>query len=277
MKGQKDTLKTRFLTGALIAIVLVLVVIFSHISWVLNTAIACLCLLAIFELYRATYPKDNKLVYYISYTAAIAVAILPILGFEYIITVLFAIAVALFLYLMLNVNNIHSFKPWVSVLIAVMIMFFFKSMSSIREMENGVYLLGMTVLVAMITDIFAYFIGKGCGKHKLAPTISPKKTIEGSIGGTVSAVIILVLIASVLDVTNVKSINYGTLIVYLLLASSIAQFGDLALSSVKRIVGIKDYGNLLPGHGGILDRFDSLLFVLPFTYLFSLCAGSIFI
>jgi len=150
-------------------------------------------------------------------------------------------------------------------------------MSGIRAMENGVYLLGMTILVPVITDISAYFVGKSCGKHKLAPTISPKKTIEGSIGGTVSAVIILVLIAWILNVTNVKSVNYGILIVYLLLASGIAQFGDLALSSVKRIVGIKDYGDLLPGHGGILDRFDSLLFVLPFTYLFFLYAGSIFI
>jgi len=277
MKEQYDALKNRVLTGALIAIVLALVVIFSHISWVLNTAMACLCLQAIFELYRATDLKDNKPVYYISNAVAIAVTILPIIRLECVIAVLFAIAVVFFLYLMLNVKNINSFKPWSSLLIAVMFTFFFKSMSGIRAMENGVYLLGMTILVPVITDISAYFVGKSCGKHKLAPTISPKKTIEGSIGGTVSAVIILVLIAWILNVTNVKSVNYGILIVYLLLASGIAQFGDLALSSVKRIVGIKDYGDLLPGHGGILDRFDSLLFVLPFTYLFFLYAGSIFI
>ena len=277
MKEQNNDLKIRVLTGAFIAIVLALVVIFSHISWVLNITIACLCLQAIFELYRATDLKENKPVCYISYAVALAVAILPIIKLEYVITVLFAIAVVLFLYLMLNVKHIYSLKPWVSVLIAVMIIFFFKSMSGIRAMENGVYLLGMTILVPVITDISAYFVGKSCGKHKLAPTISPKKTIEGSIGGTVCAVMILVLIALVLHVTNVKSVNYGTLIVYLILASGIAQFGDLALSSVKRIVGINDYGDLLPGHGGILDRFDSLLFVLPFTYLFSLCGGSIFI
>lgn len=102
MAGQNGDLKTRVLTGALIAIVLTLVVSFSHISWVLTITIACLCLQAIFELYRATYSKDHKYVYYISYAVAPAVAILPIIGFEYIIAALFAIAVALFLYLMLN-------------------------------------------------------------------------------------------------------------------------------------------------------------------------------
>ena len=152
MAGENDGLKIRVLTGALIAIVLTLVVIFSHISWVLTITIACLCLQAIFELYRATYSKDDKYVYYISYAVAPAVAVLPIIGFEYIIAVLFAIAVALFLYLMLNVKNIHSFKPWVSLLVAVIILFFFKSMSSIRAMENGVYLLATTLLVPVITE-----------------------------------------------------------------------------------------------------------------------------
>lgn len=277
MKEQNNTLKTRVVTGAFIAIIMAIVVVFSHISWLLNITIACLCLQAIFELYRATDLKENKPVCYISYTAVLAVAVLPNIQLEYIITILFTIAVVLFLYLMRNVKNIHSFKTWVSVLIAVMFIFFFKSMSSIRAMENGIYLLGITILVPVITDISAYFVGKSFGKHKLAPIISPKKTIEGSIGGTLSAIMILMLIAFVLHVNNVKSVNYGTLMVYLLFASGIAQLGDLALSSVKRIVEIKDYGDLLPGHGGILDRFDSLLFVLPFTYLFSLFGGSIFI
>ena len=144
----------------------------------------------------------------------------------------------------------------------------FKCMTGIRAMDGGIYLLGMTILVPVITDIAAYFVGRGCGKHKLAPIISPKKTVEGSIGGTVCAVVILMLVAFILNITNILQVNYTALIIYLILASVIGQFGDLALSSIKRIVGVKDYGNLLPGHGGILDRFDSLLFVLPFTYLF---------
>ncbi len=270
-------LKTRILTGAGLTIVLSLVLIFSHIPWVLYTAIACLSVQAIYEFYRATKLKDNKPVYYITCTVAIIISIIPIRGFEYIVTVLFAAAISLFLYLMLNIKNICSIKPWISMLVAMMIVFFFKSMAGIRTMDGGVYLLGAAVLVSVITDIAAYFVGKGCGKHKLAPVISPKKTVEGSIGGTVYAVVILVFVATILKAANVLSVNYGMLIVYLLLASVVGQFGDLAMSSVKRIVGIKDYGNLLPGHGGVLDRFDSLLFVLPFTYLFCLCTGNVFI
>lgn len=270
-------LRTRIITGACLTVVLSLVLIFSHIPWVLNTAIVCLCVQAIYEFYRATNMNSNKAVYYISCAAAIFVSVIPIPGFKYIVTVLFAASISLFLYLMINIKNIRTIKPRISVTSAIMIVFFFKSMSGIRVMDGGLYLLGAAILVSVITDIGAYFVGRGCGKHKLAPVISPKKTIEGSIGGTVYAVAILVLVAAILKATNVLTVNYGTLIIYLFLASAVGQFGDLALSSVKRIVGIKDYGKLLPGHGGILDRFDSLLFVLPFTYLFCLYAGPILI
>ena len=269
-------LKTRIITGAILSVVITIVILSSHIPWVLNTVIACLSVQTIYELYRAVGIK-NKLLYVASSAVALILSFVKIPGYEYIVILLFAASLSLFLYLMTKVKSLNAIKPWIAVCIAVMLAFFFKCMSGIRAMDNGVYLLGMTILVPVITDIFAYFIGKGCGKHKLAPVISPKKTIEGSIGGTAYAVALLALIATVLRTTNVLSVNYGTLITYLILASVVGQFGDLALSSIKRIAGIKDYGKLLPGHGGILDRFDSLLFVLPFTYLFCVCAGPILI
>ena len=153
-------------------------------------------------------------------------------------------------------------------MLGVMIAFFFGSMSAIRTMNNGLYLLLSAVLVSVITDIAAYFVGKGFGKHKLAPVISPKKTIEGSIGGIVFSTLILMIIAYILHANNVVTVEFGIGAMYLILASIIGQFGDLSMSVIKRINKTKDYGSLLPGHGGILDRFDSLLFVLPFTCLF---------
>jgi len=270
-------LKTRILTGAGITVVLTLVILFSHIPWVLSTVIACLSMQAIYEFYRVVGLKSNKLLYGVSCVVSLLLSIVDIPGYDYIVVALFVSAVSIFLYFMLNVKTLNRIEPWMAIYVAVMIVCFFKCMTGIRAMDKGVYLLGMTVLVPVITDIFAYFIGRGCGKHKLAPVISPKKTIEGSIGGTLYAVAILALIATILKATNVLDVSYETLILYVILASVVGQFGDLALSSVKRIVGVKDYGNLLPGHGGILDRFDSLLFVLPFTYLFCLCAEPILI
>ena len=261
-------LKTRAITGAILSVIIATILIFSRIPWVLKLTVAALSMQAIYEFYRATKLKNNKAVYYISCAVAVLLSVITIPHFEYIVIRFFIAAISLFAYLMLNIGNLREIKPWIVVCVAAMIVIFFKCMTGIRAMEGGIYLLGMTILVPVITDIAAYFVGRGCGKHKLAPIISPKKTVEGSIGGTVCAVGILMLVAIILNVTNVLRVNYWTLILYLILASIIGQFGDLALSSVKRIVGVKDYGNLLPGHGGVLDRFDSLLFVLPFTYLF---------
>lgn len=265
-------LKQRILTGAGITVVLSLVIIFSHIPWVLGTLIACLSMQAIYELYRAVGLKDNKPLYLISCAAALFLSIINIPGYDYVVVIVFVTAVALFFYLMLNVKTLKRIEPWMAICIAVMIVCSFKCMSGIRAMEKGVFLLGMAVLVPVLTDIFAYLIGRQCGKHRLFPSISPKKTVEGAIGGLAYAVGFILLIAAILIRCQVIQVELEQLITYVIFASLIGQFGDFALSSVKRIVGIKDYGALLPGHGGILDRFDSLLFVLPFTYLFCLCA-----
>ena len=269
-------LKTRITTGAVITVIMTLVIIFSHIPWVLNTMIAALSVQAIFELFRATNLKDKKVLYIFSCIAALLISFISIPGMSYIIVLLFAATISLFIYLMLNLKNTTKIHPWMTLYMGLAISFFFKSMTSIRQMDNGVFLLGMAVLVPVITDIAAYFVGRNLGKYKLAPVISPKKTIEGSIGGTLYSCAIVLLIASILQYFNVFTVNLGTLIVYTIIASIIGQFGDLAMSSIKRIVGIKDYGKLLPGHGGILDRFDSMLFVMPFTYLFCVLFGAIF-
>ena len=261
-------LKTRIITGAVITVVMTLVIIFSHIPWLLNTMIAALSVQAIFELFRATKLKDRKALYIFSCIAALLISYVTIPGMNYIIVVLLAATISLFVYLMLNLRNITNIQSWMTVYMGLTIPFFFKSMSNIRQMDNGAYLLGIAILVPVITDIAAYFVGKNLGKHKLAPVISPKKTIEGSIGGVAYATAIILLIAMIMQYFGVINVNLKVMVVYILLASIIGQFGDLAMSSIKRIVGIKDYGKLLPGHGGILDRFDSILFVLPYTHIF---------
>ncbi len=130
--------------------------------------------------------------------------------------------------------------------------------------EYGI-LLWLIVLTAFGTDIMAYFTGMLCGKHKLCPKISPKKTIEGSIGGILGSVIL----CAVFSLIFVPHILVHCIIIGVL-GGIISQFGDLTASIFKRKMGIKDYGNLIPGHGGILDRFDSVLFTAPMVYYYIL-------
>ena len=115
---------------------------------------------------------------------------------------------------------------------------------------------------AWITDIFAYFTGKFLGKHKLIPEVSPKKTVEGSIGGIVFCSLFFVLYGFILTkLVSISSISYIVLAIVGIIISIVAQIGDLTMSQIKRKFGVKDYGKIFPGHGGMLDRFDSIIAV----------------
>lgn len=118
------------------------------------------------------------------------------------------------------------------------------------------------LLVIWMTDTGAYFVGRKIGKRKLWPDISPNKTIEGFVGGILSAVVFACLFQAIYPITS----SYLILIGVTIIASIIGQLGDLVESALKRHYDVKDSGNILPGHGGILDRFDSLLFVLPLLH-----------
>lgn len=122
------------------------------------------------------------------------------------------------------------------------------------------------LLVIWTTDSGAYFVGRKIGKRKLWPEISPNKTVEGFVGGIVCAV----LFACVFQIFYPIANNYLTLIIITIIASVVGQLGDLVESALKRHFGVKDSGNIMPGHGGILDRFDSLLFVLPLIHFLHL-------
>ena len=120
----------------------------------------------------------------------------------------------------------------------------------------------LVFVIVWITDSGAFFVGNAFGKHKLAPKLSPKKSIEGAVGGLAAAVVASLLFGLVLKLCGCW-VHFGALALYGLLGSIAGQLGDLAFSTIKREYGVKDYSNLLSGHGGMLDRFDSTIFAAP--------------
>jgi len=134
----------------------------------------------------------------------------------------------------------------------------------ILTMGIGRYVVLIPFVVAFLSDAGAYFVGLKFGKHKLAPVVSPNKTIEGALGGIATAMLGMLVYALILDlIPGGFIVNYALAILYGLIGSLAGMFGDLCFSVIKRQTGIKDYGNLIPGHGGVLDRFDSLMTVAP--------------
>lgn len=135
-----------------------------------------------------------------------------------------------------------------------------------RALENGIYLVWMIFIGSWISDTFAYLVGVMIGKHKLAPVLSPKKSIEGSVGGILGAALVGAVFGAYVGSVRGEKEFAAVLAVVGGVSSVISQVGDLAASAIKRNYEIKDYGKLIPGHGGIMDRFDSVIFTAPITY-----------
>jgi phosphatidate cytidylyltransferase len=135
-----------------------------------------------------------------------------------------------------------------------------------RQGDAGVYLYGLIFIGAWMTDTGAYFVGVLFGKHKLIPKVSPKKTIEGAFGGILGCIVGFVLYGFIIQSICDVKVNYVAMIVLATVIAVVSQFGDLVASYIKREREIKDFGFIFPGHGGVLDRFDSIIAVAPTIY-----------
>ncbi|MGL4796900.1 MAG: phosphatidate cytidylyltransferase [Paraclostridium sp.] len=218
-------------------------------------------IIALDEFYKAFKAKDIKPIRILGFIFAIYLAIKNTFGlageYTYIaIFILFLIGIG---YLLANKSNVVDFAITFIGIFYVTI-FLDYIVLTINNYELGKVYVWLIFIISFATDTFAYFSGYLFGKHKLIPSISPKKTIEGSIGGILGSTICCIVFGYIFKFDVMHMILIGSL------GSVVAQFGDLFASSIKRYVGIKDYGKLIPGHGGILDRFDSVILVAPFVY-----------
>lgn len=196
--------------------------------------------------------------------AIVSSSLLPNMGF-WIRVVVFAALVVLFVFL-LRTHNKYGFSDIAAAFIAgIVLPYLLMSLIRILNLESGSVYILLPLLAAWGSDTCALFSGMAFGKHKLAPVVSPKKTVEGSIGGVIGAAILSMIYAVVIHFVCDYSLS-TVLVQYTILGffgSILGQIGDLSFSVVKRGSGIKDYGKIFPGHGGVLDRFDSVIFVAP--------------
>lgn len=258
-------MKTRIITAAVLIPVLLLLLmaaptIVTAVVWGLMLAIAAYELL-----YGTGLVREPRLVLFASimafavsiwshYDAIHAVGQLGVMLF----------ACVLFGEMMLSHVKITFDKICMCFVAGLVIPFLLSSLIRILVMSRiGRYMVLIPFIVAFISDSGAYFAGRFFGQHKLAPVISQHKTIEGAIGGVVTSIVSMILYGVVLQFAFGFRVKYGYAIIYGLLGSLAGVFGDLCFSVVKRQTGVKDYGNLIPGHGGILDRFDSMMLVGP--------------
>lgn len=255
-------MKTRIL-AALVFVPALAVVVFFLPRAVLGIVMGALCAIGVFEFLNCTKPGIPKR---IPAVTAFFSALIPLgeaLGYGGIVS-----DAAFFLMLVyLYAELMYSFKDdttlgWDMVAAGMMGGFVFPwCLTSIVRLDSmGNAYVALVFLVAFASDTCAYFAGVFLGKHKLVPRLSPKKTIEGSIGGFVGTVAVMLIYGAVLKHLGYQ-VQFSILAIYGFLGSLVCQFGDLSFSAVKRIGGVKDYGNLIPGHGGVYDRFDGMAFV----------------
>ena len=263
-------MKQRIITAIILGIVAIPVCVFSG-TIVFPIVMAFIALVGVYELLGCMGTRNNLLVSIPLYAMAIGVPFLVRYfrafvfenGLKFIglllVYVLYLLAIWIFSYEKDQTIDMNKFLT--SVLVSLYIIGAVASMILIRDAKSGEVNWYFIFIGAWVTDTFAYFCGYLFGKHKLMPVVSPKKTIEGSIGGSIFCVAFFVGYGLLMNYFALANINIGMIALAGLLSAIVSQIGDLSMSVIKRIYGIKDYGKLFPGHGGILDRFDSILAV----------------
>lgn len=262
-------MKQRIITAIIAGAVFLAIIIIGN--WPFTLLMVTLATIAMNELLKM---KQMKLISPIGLLSLFLMLILllpeTILGFQWLHIEkleMFVLSIVVLLALTVVTKNKFTFdQAGFIILSSVYVGFGFHFFIYTRFLEQGLTLLFFILVLVWATDSGAYFSGRLVGKHKLWPEISPKKTIEGAIGGILSAFLVGIIYTSFIPLFP----SLMTTIFFILVVSVTGQIGDLVESALKRHYSVKDSGQVLPGHGGILDRFDSLIYVMPILYLLNL-------
>jgi CDP-diglyceride synthetase len=261
-------MSTRIISGIILLPIVVFFIVFGGLP--LKAAVLALSVIGMYEFYRAFYSKPKPL-----HIVGYLFAVIYIIFAEFFVNKsnMFNILVSSFLVVLLVAmvcfhKNVNIKDIMVTFFGFFYVSFLISHIYLVRQYTYGNFFVWLIFICAFGCDTGAYFSGMFFGKHKLIPALSPKKTVEGAVGGVITATAIAVVYGIFINkYFMLENVNTVVLCIITGIAGSVlSQIGDLAASSIKRYVNLKDYGNLIPGHGGILDRFDSVLFTAPVVY-----------
>ncbi len=267
-------MKQRIFT-AVVGLTLLLVVLFFFDTWFFNAAIALLSGIAVFEIFQAAGYLKNRPLSVLCFVFVLLVPFFRTPGFNLVSRVVILVYVLGLFAIMLYQHETTRFDTIGTVFtVSVLVPFALSSMIYMRDQfdRDGLFYIMLVFAGAWFADAGGYFIGRFFGRHKLAPKVSPHKTVEGAVGGVLFNIIFFLLMGLGYyfyqrQMGTAVEIHYLQLGLLGAVSAVISILGDLSASLVKRQCGVKDFGTIFPGHGGVMDRFDSVLFVAPFLYV----------
>ncbi|MGC4375667.1 phosphatidate cytidylyltransferase [Fictibacillus sp. Mic-4] len=263
-------MKERIITGLIAAVLFIAVIIYGKLPFTI--VVMLLAAVGIYELLKMKGIPHLSVQGAIAFLLTILIAmpnhwVHELFGFSFEKSDGVVLAVLLVLFATVITKNQFTFDDaGFIVLSALYVGYGFYYINATRMLEGGMHILFFVLFMIWATDSGAYFVGKAIGKRKLWPMISPNKTIEGSLGGIISSIVV----GTIFNILGFVDYSYLSVILMAILVAVFGQIGDLCESAFKRVYGVKDSGNILPGHGGILDRCDSWLFAFPILHIFHL-------
>lgn len=268
--------KKRIIT-AIVIVPLLILLLLSPLP-VIIAAVMIASIAGLYEYYEAVGLKEHKALCFAGYVAAIIIPLAEYISIHAIQMLVYLFVLALFVIMLAYHKKVTFNHIGMLMMGLIYIPYFLSHIIYIRSMDFGIFYIWLVFIGACMTDTFAYFTGCSIGGKKLCPGISPKKTVAGAIGGVVGCglsflafgLIVNYFFAGFLDGNKMSLI---LLFLLGIISAVISQIGDLTASVIKRQYGIKDYGNIFPGHGGVLDRCDSIILVAPVIFLFLLKLG----
>ncbi len=271
--------RTRLISGiVLVAIALVVLIAGGPL---LAATLMIVSLIGLFELYRALKIEDKEKglspLAVTGYLACIAYYLVIFLGGQsYAMAVLLGILIVQMMIYVFCYPRYQTEQAAGAFFGVVYVAVMLSCIYELRLLDRGIYLVWLIFIASWGCDTCAYCVGMLIGKHKMSPRLSPKKSVEGAVGGVVGATLIAVIYALAVSgrMGGRSAIPFFAVICFV--GALISMVGDLAASAIKRNHDIKDFGKLIPGHGGILDRFDSVIFIAPVVYWLSVLLGGIF-